>query len=69
MFYSPLHLGEHFNFSHSDIYNNALPGKPKHELGEALIAEMNFEREQFVKKWKPYFKGDEIIQKSFVTHF
>lgn len=55
LFYSPMYNKEvHLNYSHSDIYDNGLPGIPKHELGETLTASMLLEREDFVKKWKVY---------------
>lgn len=55
LFYSPMYNKEiYLNYSHSDIYDNALPGVPKHQLGETLKAQMLLDRDKFVKKWKVY---------------
>lgn len=56
----------HLNYSHSDIYDNGLPGIPKHELGEVLTAKTNLERQIFLKRWKVYPIDDQLIQKSFI---
>lgn len=39
------------NYTHCDICDNSLGALP---LGDALPANVNFQRELFKKKWKPY---------------
>ncbi len=68
LFYSPLINKGHLNYSHSDIYDNNLPGVPKHELGEALSAKMLLERDVFVKKWKVYSESENLQKKHITYH-
>lgn len=68
-FYSPMFNKEiYLNYSHSDVYDNSLPGVPKHELGEALTSKVNLDREVFIKKWKVYSQNESQKKSQILPH-
>ena len=64
LFYSPVLKNRIWNYTHSDIYDNGRPPIPK---GEALSAEMQLEREKFLKNWSAYFDNEPLIKKNYVN--
>ncbi len=49
--FTPILEGENKSLFHCDIYDN---GNPLIQKGAALSAKQQYERENFVKLWKPY---------------